>query len=1789
MSEEQCKELRKRRRYIKAKQTNIVKFAERVLHKQISPEFETLTIHADRLEKIHKEFEEIQQQLLVAVEEEEFPAEDQREDDEFEARYIDLKAFLTKKIAILRPTTSTATDANDAMVRILEQQTEVLRSLGSSSASRGTSNVEHKVKLPTIKLPSFSGEMHEWKRFSDSFTTLIHDSDLSPLEKHQYLNGALTGRAAKVVESIEISAENYEIAWSLLKARYEDEKALRRRHIQCLFDAPKVEQESAVAIQELIDVYRKHLRIVKARDSDVEPWGDAFVIFMIEERLDKATRRHWEETTEQKQEITIDMLFKFLQRRVQMLERLNESSQGQSISEEVKSNRRKAGRSGAAGNARAFGRLDSASSAGQLKVNSTNAAISLATVTGSGRCYVCKGAHLIYSCDKFVNLTARERIDLIKKLKLCFNCLRNDHLVGNCKASSCRTCGRRHNTLCHVEENNSIVERSANSESKSVRSENNQSEGSSVNLSVHHASGGTRPSQILMATAIVNATGSGGMRQSVRVLLDSASEANFITAAACSRLNVNPENVQEAITGINNLTYKVTKGCRVTVESRVTDYQLSVFCLIVPQITRNVPAVAVDTKNLSVTNNLKLADNTYFRPSQVDILIGGEFFLSLLEPQKIELGASLPSLHDTKLGWIISGPAPVQCVANNGVNLHVCLSAQLSLDRSIVKFWEIEDCSSRDVVLTEEEQACEKFFQETHARDRDGRFVVQLPFRKNKHKLGESRSIAEKRLMYLERKFRSNESFRRSYVGFMREYIDLRHMTVAPPMSTMSSHVVYLPHHGVYRDSDKKIRVVFDASCKTKSGVSLNDTLMVGAILQDSLIKIILRFRIHPIVITADLQKMYRQILVHDRDRDCQRVLWRFSPDDTIQEYRLNTVTYGQSCAPFLAIRSVRQLASENAARYPRAAQALLQDLYVDDVLTGVNDIAEAKCLIAEMVALLKLGQFELHKWRSSRAKELFDASGEVAEFQTITDERDDDKTLGIRWAPQTDNFHFKSTAMPDARTKRQLLSSISKLFDPLGLASPLVVKAKSIMQSTWQSSLGWDDELPIDLQKAWLDYMEELTRFCVVKVPRRVVGIASPVRVNLHAFCDASERAYGACAYVQAIDEANRVVSRLLCAKSRVAPVKKLTIPRLELCGAVILVDLIQLILDSLPITFHGVYAWSDSTIVLAWIAGDAGRQKTFVANRVAKIQAILSADHWRHVAGKENPADLISRGTGCNNPDTSSLWWSGPPWLSEIAARWQHRPRFPEPSDQELEIIGSEHKREIQVCVNQATSSSIIDEILSRFSLLIRIERIIAWCYRFISNARSGTIDRNYASISVEELKSARVKLVKHCQGQFFEREMRCLSGNRGLEAGSALVGLSPFVDENGVLRVGGRLQKAAMVNYNKKHPILLPARSRFTVLLLEREHRRMLHAGPQALLFSIREQYWPLNGRNLARKVVRECTTCFRVNPKPLNQIMGSLPSDRVVCRRAFTVVGVDYAGPLTTLMSRGRGQKTNKSYIAVFICFSTKAVHLEAIGDLTTDAFIGALRRFVGRRGHPQKIYSDNATNFVGARRELGELYKAIRGEMCESVNEYCTSRNIQWHFIPPHAPHMGGLWEAGVKSCKYHLKRIVGETRLTYEELNTVLVQVEACMNSRPLSQLSSHPNDMQPLTPAHFLIGEPLTNLPDIDLTDAPVNRLKRWQLIQRIAQHFWKRWSVEYLTSLQGKCKWTKERKNLAKDDIVLIVDENAPPLQWKMGRVLDLHPGTDGRVRVVTVKTSGNIVKRSITKLCKLPSSDD
>ncbi|XP_066600040.1 uncharacterized protein [Prorops nasuta] len=666
--------------------------------------------------------------------------------------------------------------------------------------------------------------------------------------------------------------------------------------------------------------------------------------------------------------------------------------------------------------------------------------------------------------------------------------------------------------------------------------------------------------------------------------------------------------------------------------------------------------------------------------------------------------------------------------------------------------------------------------------------------------------------------------------------------------------------------------------------------------------------------------------------------------------------------------------------------------------------------------------------------------------------------------------------------------------------------------------------------------------------------------------------RAYAAAVYLRITNSSGESQVSLLIAKSKVAPVKTISIPNLELCGAVLLVKIFKYIqrLESLQ-NLH-VTCWSDSRDSLAWIRKHPSHWKVFVANRVSYIQVELPSAVWKYVPSRDNPADLATRGLDPCSLRESAIWWHGPSWLQESAENWPEQLITVTPSDKCTKTF----------VVKQGNDE---DALLRRFSSLSKLIRVTAVCIRFFNNCKrlKFKFERHTGFLTYHEIENARIAIIRLVQATAFKDELVCMKNGRGIAKRSALYKLHPFLDDNGIIRVGGRLIHSALP-FPAKHPPILPKMSSLSQLYIRYAHRSALHARPTLTLGILLQKVWILGAIGLVKCHVRSCVRCFRIRPRAGTQLMGDLPSSRVTPTRPFSTTGLDYAGPFKLRFAKGRGQRSYKEYIALFICFATKAIHLEAVSDLTTQSFLAAFRRFSSRRGICLRIYSDNGTNFQGADKELRALFKSS-SEFYQHIGKELAEQGIIWEFIPPNSPHFGGLWEAGVKATKHHLIRIIGEHSLTFEEFATILSEIEACLNSRPLCPLTGDVEDLQALTPSHFLIGGSSSLIPDIPLTDLPENRLNRFQLLTRIQQNFWKRWSREYLHHLQERTKWRGDNENYAVGQLVVIQDDRYPSAKWPLGRILETHPGKDGLVRVVTVKTATTILKRPIVKLSPLP----
>lgn len=1624
------------------------------------------------------------------------------------------------------------------------------------------------VKLPKITIPSFSGKYTEWTTFRDLFVSLIHkNAALDNVQKLQYLKGFLTGEAEQLIRYIPVSDANYELCWKQLEARFSNKKYISHCILKRLLSQRNISSESAGSLKELMDTSSDCLSALTNLGVDVSTW-DIIVIHLLSLKLDPESRKQWElhvTTNVASDALPTFVQFKdFLTSRYRALEFIETKVVNKPIP-----------------------------SSSKFSTNNKAKVLHATNVTKIN-CEFCGDEHKLCFCKQFISQNYEKRHEFVKNNKICYNCLGSNHSVRFCqKATTCRICKKKHHSLLHpggapaaagntsssvqpIAEASGMDVVGGTSTTGSSRSSNE------ITPVVTCFSKGKSSNQVLLPTALVSVESKTGQYRPIRALLDQGSQASFVTEATVQSLGLRKTAANLTISGVggNQKSMKSKSAVTLNIQS-FTDpnFKMEIKCFILTNITTLLPDKGVSVPEWVQFENLCLADPNFNSPNKIDMLLGAEVYSQIIREGVLRGPVGPPVAQFTSLGWILSGPMGTTDTANKISVLH----AHVNENDVLKSFWELENEPLLSTpILTKDEQKCEDLFAATTRRDEHGRYVVKLPFREDVQPWnhGESRKIAIKRLESLERKFAKDKVLQERYTEVINEYLELGHMVLVPKLEVNKEPSVYLPHHAVVREdkSTTKVRVVFDASCKYANGISLNDTLMVGPTLQPDLRHLIMSWRKHPVCLVADIEKMYRMVKVAEEDCDFQRIVWRNQSSDEILDYKLLVVTFGTASAPYLAVKALMQVAVDYKEKYPLAATRVAKEFYMDDLMTGCQTIEDGLELYQEMNALLKEGGFVLQKWSSNKNELLKmidqreEREGEdIGENKNLEFNKDNIvKILGLTWNRNHDEFQYSVKLAPLTApvTKRKIISDVARLFDPLGWIAPCVIKAKIFIQRLWLAGTEWDEEPPISILEDWYTYRNELSQLTDYRIPRWLSTKDDDAVVELHGFADASNVAYAAVVYVRVVDASGTVHVVLIGAKTRVAPVRQISIPRLELCGAVLLAKLLVEIAEVLQIPRNKVRAWTDSTVVLAWLNKHPSNWKTFVANRISEIHSTLEPSQWSHVSTKNNPADCASRGVQPSELADLDLWKFGPKFL------WDKEVRYKELKNNDTH---EEQSSRVHAAVVEVS-------ILDKYSSLNKLIRVVAYCRRFITKKKIFQNQQSADYLNKWELTEALTSCIKLSQAEFEAEIKEIKTYGQVKSKSSKLLSLNPFIDDKGLLRVNGRISHSQETD-DVKQPILLPHRSRLSDLIVDDAHKKTLHGDATLMLNFIRTAYWIIGAKNLVKHHVRKCVICVRHKAKLQTQLMGSLPAVRVTPAKAFLSSGVDYAGPIMLRTSKGRGHKAYKGYVCLFVCMVTKAIHLEVVSDLTSRGFLEAFKRFVARRGHCADIYSDNGTNFVGASKELKDMVAVEKSTMAKEIADSLAGNGTSWHFIPPRAPNFGGLWESGIKSTKYHIKRVIGDSTLTYEEMSTLLAQIEACLNSRPLSVVGNDPEEARPLTPGHFLVGEPLLTVPEANYDIPNLTSLKRWQVTQGMLQNFWRRWSREYLTHLMHRYKWSFKIPEPSVGDIVLVKEDDLPPSKWLFGRIITKHFGLDGLTRVVSLKCKNSIIKRPTSKLCVLP----
>ena len=1291
-----------------------------------------------------------------------------------------------------------------------------------------------------------------------------------------------------------------------------------------------------------------------------------------------------------------------------------------------------------------------------------------------------------------------------------------------------------------------------------------------------------------MLKTVVATVAHEGTQVDANILFDESSQRSFATQILIDKLRLQPhqtELIQLSTFGSPNPQVKKLNVASLQVITK-SGTPISITVLIVPAIAtplENTVETSCLTdlphlKGLQLAHPVTRSDNF-----EISLLIGANHYWDFVGDHTVR--GNGPTAISSKLGYLLSGPLSITNPQQprNITNLMCMITNSRQEEEELQHMWSVESIGiSQSTPLDPDKQFFQNYSSTAISRCADGSYMARLPWKEQHPPLPTNFNISQKRTTSLVRRLAQTPHMLSTYDAIISDQLK-RGFIERVQASNTSTGVHYIPHHAVRKDSvTTPIRIVFDCSCsESRSSASLNDCLEPGPTLLNDLCSIILRFRLHNYGFATDIEKAFLQIKLHHNDRDYTRFLWlsdTSNPNSELITYCFQAVLFGATSSPFI----LNAVLHHHLQQYQTTvADDITQNLYVDNIISGCSSAETATQYYQQARQIMKEAKFNLRSWASNSS-----VLNTLAAQDATADPNTTVNILGIQWSTHDDQLHLtpsKLTNINNLVTKREVLQQSCKVFDPIGLATPVTIRAKMLIQRLWKESVDWDEPLSDILCQEWSSIFTDLVSVSELAIPRQYYSCESKMtNAELHLFCDANIKAYGTIAFFRQKDETTFVMAR-----GRVAPLKPLTVPQLELLGALTATRLSDYLQTSFTRHKFKSHFWTDSQIVLYWIKGNK-KLKPFVQHRVSKIQLITQKYDatWHYCPTADNPADMITRGSSTSQLSSSLLWNKGPPWLTNDS-NW---PQWTPSSTFHLHVAAITCEEFIPAAPQPLSSSptislhNIIDP--NNYSSLGKLLRVSAYVYRFITAIRKHN-DCQCEQLTATEIDLARIQWIKNSQYQIYATEISNLNSPNSSNKQSTLVRqLRLFIDNNGLLRCGGRIHNAPLTQV-AKFPYLLPPKHPFTALVVYAAHGKLYHLGVGTTVTALRQSYWIPRARQYVRSLLRRCVICRKHSGKPYTAPgPAPLPKARLQNVPPFSVTGVDFTGALYVY---NRGEEI-KVYVCLFTCATSRAVHLEVVADLSTETFILAFRRFTGRRSTPHLMISDNATTFQAAAEELRALY------LSQEIRTVLSHEGVTWKFIPKKAPWFGGFWERLIGLTKSAIKKVLGGAHISLEVLQTIVVEVEALMNDRPLTYVSDDPKDPEPLTPSHLLSGRRITSLPHEqrtmdEVSDPSYNehdRLSKDAKTQGLLlQHFTTRWRNEYLTSLREfhRTSGSNECK-IAVGDVVLVHDDG-PRVKWRLAVVEELTYGGDGLVRAANIRTSTGQTNRPVVRLVPLEVS--
>ncbi|XP_073847639.1 uncharacterized protein [Musca autumnalis] len=697
-------------------------------------------------------------------------------------------------------------------------------------------------RLPSLKLPNFNGKYSEYQRFITAFNNIVHEnSSISIIEKFNYLLNCLSGPALAVVEPYQICEENYEKALNRLEERYDNKVLIFLEHIESLFNVPHMQKSNNVSLRHLIDTVSAVRGSLLSLGSEADVMN-AILVHMVLTKVDNETKDNYDEKQDFKSLPSWDLCYELLSRRCQFLESHKKRIE---FPEKVVANK--------------------------PKPNNKFNRSAHTFVNSNLNCSYCNSSeHNLSTCSSFANIVVSERFNFVKRNGHCINCLRKGHMVSKCSSKSrCRVCDSAHHTILHIF---STPEQpsTSNSNSNSPQPSTSSNPVSFVARSFRRA---------IIPTAVILMKDNSGSFHTVRALLDSCSELNFISEETAKRLKLKFRPFSQEISGIAEVRTAIKFSVDTTIKSRISSFVWSSTFAVTKNISSHQPGEFINTSQWKIPQNIEFADPLFYKPQRIDVLLSAEVFFDLLIDGRISLGNGLPCLTNAVFGWIVGGSSPSRSNSNSLTCNLIVSTREQNIDETSKQIWEIEEYSKSSTPCNEEEQVCEDHFIENSRFDSYGRIKVRLPFKKLPNYLGNSLEISRRRFLSLERRLERDSTLKSMHEEFKQEYVSLGHMS--PYTQSLDNSLFVIPYHAVLKphSSSTKLRVVFDAFAHTSWNHSLNDKMMVGPTIQQDLITTLFSFRWIKYALTANISKMYRQFRIGEPDTRFLIVLWRSYKD----------------------------------------------------------------------------------------------------------------------------------------------------------------------------------------------------------------------------------------------------------------------------------------------------------------------------------------------------------------------------------------------------------------------------------------------------------------------------------------------------------------------------------------------------------------------------------------------------------------------------------------------------------------------------------------------------------------------------------------------------------------------------------------------------------------------------------------------------------------------------------------------------------------------------------------------